>query len=656
MSHLTKEDLPLLHNRLAEKDIIASGFKKVISWGCSKPDQQTFKQHIESKHGNALGKNDKKFVSSNSAKLNAIDCSKYDVTFLYSLIPLVCNNIAVLGTKEHSDKLKDPMSVESLLKEAKECRNRITHEYDAAASSGELNNLSKTLENLLKEAAKKYKKNQVTLDEAVSAQRRVFISIGKKCFSTEWVSDFIKKKIHEEAMNELKANWEVANEGLNLPLNSGKTFKRKSVYSNLKMTIPIRNIQNENKEISMQELIEDSSYRFKLIQGPPGAGKTTMCQRLMDICLEQQQVDLIVNLACRTSTQETLSGLLKEQNPKTLCFLAEKDVSEVASQLIILFLIDGYDEVNEKSFILLMDIINKSKSCPRWSFIISSRPQACNELNNELRLRKITSVAIITLELIVSVEEKKKFLSKFMLESAIEGAKEKDIDKLPAEVLNILNTPSLLCIFYALLQRRDGDISFFNNEGRLFSIMLEEVKKDMERKIKDSCPSDRNPRNTAGKVLESLFELSLKILDSNQYFLTAEIYEKFIDKLITEVSKDINFENVLSCVFALENGCYNFWHTSFQEYLSAKYIALKLEEKRSNAFLTATNFSQSVAKFFAKERSICLPWHSNMMQLYLAEVIIRGFQMDPSSRNRDNTIFQIIDKISGAANLKSLDR
>ena len=92
MPPLGSDDLYLLYGRLIEKYCIAAVMITVISWGShDKSPNQTFMQYFESKNKHERHKQFLK-KKSNSTKLDDKDCSQYDVTFLYSLIPVVCDD------------------------------------------------------------------------------------------------------------------------------------------------------------------------------------------------------------------------------------------------------------------------------------------------------------------------------------------------------------------------------------------------------------------------------------------------------------------------------------------------------------------------------------------------------------------------------------
>ena len=589
-SILDEQDFAIVRRKRTETDLIARVMAKIISWGCTKSQNTTFHDHIKAIYGDELknlNRKNKIWVEENLTKLKNCDCSTFDITFLNSLIPAVCDKITVFGTNEYKAKLQDPTSLESLFKKVKDTRNKFAHEGVPTASPDELDEVNQNLEDLLNKAASVYNKDQQTLDDALTELRKGIVAIGKKSFSSDWLSDFIKQKIRKGAINELNETWMNMSETLPVPLMQYKKFTRKQVYSQLKMTVPDDTSTNRVREVKMDELVDSRQSNFALIKGPPGAGKTVLSKHLMDLHLEkvkEMTKDLVVYISCRTTNQGTVGGLLKKSLSKTLCFTEEKDVVDVAPQLSITFIIDGYDEANNDFKRLLRDLF--SKKCPNWSFFISSRPQACEELQDELRKQEISPIVTAKLEPLSSTDEKREFMLKFMNEHPIKGVDKSNLDTLLNEAMEMLNSPVLMCLFYALLARGKGEANTLKDEGTFFSAVFEEIRMDMIRRIKESCEADKNPNVTADIVLDHVSKLSLDVYSSGNYLILHEEYRAFEKDILSsgaiQHSQDIDFNKVLSCVLTPDkDGSYHFWHTSMQEYLAARFIIMKLEGKVS---------------------------------------------------------------------------
>ena len=607
-SILDEQDFAIVRRKRTETDLIALVLEKIICWGCTKSQNTTFHEHIKAIYGDELenlNRNNKNWVKDNLTKLDNSDCKTFDVTFLNALIPTVCDKITFFGTNEYKAKLQDPTSLESLLKKAKDARNKFAHESASNASPDELVEVNQNLKDLLNKAASVYNKDQLTLDDALTELQNYVVAIGMKSYSTGWLSAFIKQKIHKGGINELKGTWMNMSETLAVPLMQDKKFTRKLVYSQLKMTVPDATSTNGIREVKMDELVGGRLSQFSLIKGPPGAGKTALSKHLMDLHLEkaeEMKKDLVIHISCRTANQGTVEGLLKQSLSKILCFTEEKDIVDVAPQLSITFIIDGYDEANKGFKELLLALF--SKKCPNWSFLISSRPQACGELEYELRKQDISPIEVVTLQPLSSRDEKRKFMAKFMKAHPIKGVDESYLDTLPNKAVDMLNSPVLMCLFYALLARGKREASTFKDEGTFFSTVLEEIKNDMSRRIEECCKADKNPRLTAVKVLNLVSKLSLEVFSSGSYLILPDKYDAFMSEIESKGEiqhfQEIDITSVLSCILSRdEKGCDHFWHTSIQEFLSARFIILKLEGNVSSYLIGPGTANRPASEFDA---------------------------------------------------------
>ena len=582
----------ILQKKLIEIKAIAPVFRHVLDW-CAKyhssniSSQWTFKTLIDGREG----KEYKKFAKTNSKDLDTQSCRNYDVSLLYSTIFYVCTKLAPFWKDESKNKFKDPKNIEYMLKEAKEWRNTLTHEYGTIISSNDLKDFWKTLEDVLQEAAKMYCIEDSTLKLTIDELRDAIISIGKETYDRDWMIKFIKETMRKEGIIELKKSFDRNNAGMNIPLNYQTKLNRKNVYSELSMTVGNEAYESaypsENRNISVQQLVDCRPSKFIIVKGTPGAGKTVTLKHIMDLSLEKIESlreDIVVHVSCRTTNRTTMSGLLMEKLSKTLGFLDERCLTAAAAQMSITVIADGYDEANTNALELLKDILERN--CPDWSLIISSRPEACAKLAYEFTKRGITSVTTVRLETL-SFEEKIIFIGKYLQENPIESF---EVDHLRAfpDIMKLLDRPFLLCLFYALLSKNKRNVCSIKNEGTLLSAAFIEISKEMSMKIKDSYSEIRNEDVAADCMLDIVSELSLQLFCSNEYFITRERYidlkKRLMQSSTIHHAKEIDLDMVLSCILSPgDNDSYHLWHSTFQEYLSARFIVQQLQDKERSA-------------------------------------------------------------------------
>jgi hypothetical protein len=113
-------------NALTVWKVIPEAFRNIIYWGCDKDPNESYADHVTKKMKNLSNNQQQIFKKNSNDKLKKNDAETFDVTFLNTIMSLLlCDKIAPSGSKEWEQKKKDPNSVESLLKEAKDYRNNI---------------------------------------------------------------------------------------------------------------------------------------------------------------------------------------------------------------------------------------------------------------------------------------------------------------------------------------------------------------------------------------------------------------------------------------------------------------------------------------------------------------------------------------------------
>ena len=576
---LKEGDLNILQNHLALRQCVVI-FTLLLKWGCKKLPSETYREFIQKK--TSLSKYEKNFLSVNQDKLNETCPDKYDVTFLYSLIPIICDGIVPIGTDEHKLRVSDTTSVDYLLKKAKDCRNTLAHEEDKASSLDIFENLKETLVSLIKSAAILYGISKEEEDAAISGLDEEFWSISRKCLSGKWLTDYIIKKLRE-AKGEMKKSWEENNSHLFLPLSKEKSYQRRKVYSPIKLTSDSNSGGGSRKNIQLDDLLKKRNDAITVVVGNPGSGKTTLLKYTIDRSFDEDlqdvnEFDLVVLIPCRTCFHKDLVHLLKERFPKTLQFLPDEGILDASTQIKINFLIDSYDESNKESKALVNGIIRRSSCYENWSFVVSMRPYALQEFLEELYSSDISSFDVVSIEPITSVRDKENFLRNYWVQDREGSDFSCVIERVSNQVLEMLNSPFLLSMFYALLLSESSEIEKITNEIALFKAIWMEIKKDILNKVIDGTTNVCNPKTVTDKIMVAIEEFSLDLFCRCIYRINQEEYDNFNMRLKELTALDMEFENVLSCVFSRDNDCYQFWHTSFLEYLSARCIQRSLQD------------------------------------------------------------------------------
>ena len=572
-SLFSEEDFRLLQNSRAAWDCVTPAFNLTLSWGCKKNKNETFEEFLKKK--TSLSKSEKKLLSDNPDKMSQTNSDNFDVTFIYSLIPFVCNNVAQPGTEEHKLKLNDHTSLEYLLREAKKLRNDLFHEKDKAVSVSIFKDMNKAVNSLIIGAADAFGIPESIKNDKVSDMDFKFFNIAKKSSNPNWFTELISMKLKTEALDEMKDVWKSKHMNIYVPLRDGQPYKRTSVYSTLKITSNNIGDENERTIFSADELLSKRKD-ITILVGSPGSGKTTFLKHTVDKLLEKNcsstdSLEVTVFIACRTSENDSIGSLLKEKFPKSTSLLPDQEIGEAASQLSICFLMDGYDEASESSVKLLWNIIERSCNHSNWSFVISTRYQSLQELTTEFYKREMC-FKVIHIEPISTLGQKKLFLERYSQADSINLDIEDVFQKISKSVQAILDRPSILSLFYSLLVHAKDDIRQFKNEIDLFNSILDLMKQEILHKIKSENPNHKNPEIIVEKLLKSLQKLALEMFLKGKYNLVEEEYNDFIESLLEKTGLDMSYRKVLSSVFSADGSYHQFWHSSLQEFFGALHV------------------------------------------------------------------------------------
>ncbi|XP_063867872.1 uncharacterized protein LOC135104402 [Scylla paramamosain] len=118
-----------------------------------------------------------------------------------------------------------------------------------------------------------------------------------------------------------------------------------------------------------------------LIEGPAGAGKTTLMKYLKSVWLNKNEsilglndYDLLLFMECRNPSLSSFSQLLCQLMPKTnATYFREGELLKFTLNLKTLVLVDGLDELNSHSEKLFLDIINQNNK--NLVVLCTSRPE-----------------------------------------------------------------------------------------------------------------------------------------------------------------------------------------------------------------------------------------------------------------------------------------
>ena len=168
MFQITERDVNAFRNKLFVSDVIQSAMRIVLYWVCRKRMNETFYDYIEriSADDENIWRYLRKQLKNFQELLRQTNSEHFDITLLYQLIPLTCDFIDMPGSKHFVDKIRDPNSMEYLLKQLKDVRNKVFHDVSQQAADIHSEILPLVIK-LLKTTGVKAAREQQEIDSAV---------------------------------------------------------------------------------------------------------------------------------------------------------------------------------------------------------------------------------------------------------------------------------------------------------------------------------------------------------------------------------------------------------------------------------------------------------------------------------------------------------
>lgn len=319
---------------------------------------------------------------------NDASCSKFDISLLWKAITEACEGWT------------DPANYEaqSLVKLIKDTRNKVVHEADTDMSEEEfLRKIDEFRDIFVKtlDATKvKYNANEDEWEEKKKEVTQLVRDIRDERLSEE---EILKRSMghllpyfREEADEKIKQKLSGATLLDPLCFLSGQEDRRVNV-DDIFSEIIIQEGRKEKKRIHHLKLLTlaqscsaPSSPHLILLEGDAGSGKTTLLVETISEYLKDkydrrmeglEQFNFLLWVVCREETSTTLESLVKRMLPDVASKYGDL-LMPLLKRSKVLTIIDGLDEMNDTSRLLIRDILNQVKYCPNFTLFSTSRPEA----------------------------------------------------------------------------------------------------------------------------------------------------------------------------------------------------------------------------------------------------------------------------------------
>ena len=311
--------------------------------------------------------------------------------------------------------------------------------------------------------------------------------------------------------------------------------------------------------------------RTVLIEGEPGMGKTTYCQKLAYDWAEGQEVDatfpdikLLLLLKCREMVGNIWEAIDDQLLPKDI----EEDAKENffkyirANQSQVLLVLDGLDEAPSTPTQIFSDLV-ESRELPKCHIVLTSRQEGGV---------KVSKYCHTLLEIVGFAEEdSKSFILRYFKDMEALGLKLlREIackEALKELTVNPLTT-ALLCL---LCEDFNGDLP--SSKTHLYLEITNCVLRRFRRK-KGLPDKSENLTEVYKDELERLGQIALKGLKEDKMF--------FEENELGGSASEVPVFEFLSVQTGSSKRspsmCYGFSHKSFQDYFAGFYLSSQISK------------------------------------------------------------------------------
>ncbi|XP_068222138.1 uncharacterized protein [Palaemon carinicauda] len=430
--------------------------------------------------------------------MNPLSHETWDITQIYALLPFSKCLAGRNDEKWHEPKGSDP---EFFLTQIKNKRNEAAHNLKikkvvCSEVIDTLFELTIKLQEGLKLVVLRDVVNTEDKEEIEREMDRVFEDtrqkieeirkggIGAEVFDEyQREIDFTKKmKLLEEegfpCLKKILGKFKSIN-----PLNlitgtsSNPNIPVEKIYTEMKLegesgpcSVPIEEILNHVPHYDHSRLL--------LIKGMAGMGKTTLVKKIISDWLSKKDdikgltdFAILLNVECRDSI-ESFKDLLVTYFGDVHQKFKDNEIIDVCLAHKCLLIIDGYDELNDKSAKLFLEVLTLKKS-RKISVIVTTRPEVEVRFKNQVK-SDYTTVSTISLEGIPK-EKREEFVCKYYAVLGSDNSPLQSLDELLKYLRKTMHTmhevwglPLNLALVTILWVNKPDIISNITTEAELY--------------------------------------------------------------------------------------------------------------------------------------------------------------------------------------------
>ncbi|XP_047739293.1 uncharacterized protein LOC108676794 [Hyalella azteca] len=296
-----------------------------------------------------------------------------DVTAIFSLFNYIITIVRKDSSKDYRELLKK-------LKEVKDWRNNSFHNLQAVESKQNFEGLRAALVELIDEAGSFYSLNQGEIEDM---KHELSDDIAKLQSTDKTSLYYWCSRLMVSGKAAFRLLWESRLSGEVLSLgNETIKVKRRDVFHALDLEVKALS----GGEVFPYFKIFGAPEKIVVVTGVAGAGKTTLVKNIVLQFFEPlpkaddflKSFNQVIFFECRDRTTTTLSDVI-EQHFEDLCIeLGKENILKALLRLDVLIIVDGFDEVNDVSKKVVIEVIEKTRR-NNCRVLITARPYAVKE-------------------------------------------------------------------------------------------------------------------------------------------------------------------------------------------------------------------------------------------------------------------------------------
>ena len=617
---LTDEDIQTFVNKKTCDKIIPDVFSVVIAWGKGKQPDETFEDCIRRRKKITEDTEWKKFLKrfnkDDHDKLKMKESDTLDTTFCCKLMPLICAGIEEMGSPVW--KTKDESKVEWLMNELKAKRNAVMHEPKGAAiEKGIEYEVLRLSLKLLEVAGQKYGVSSVD-DEKLKLQR-TFNNIERCVLSDKekrlWR---VRRKLLTDGKTDMK------DKHLKFEQNKPAEFKHIDKFYPLEMTSTFEGEGEKTfpcTDIFCEMEEHCPSTRVCIIKGVGGSGKSSMIAQMESQILgcgssrtfkKLEAFDVCLRVNCRESSYETLGKFVKDSfssagsgnNPSTLSDcgtkLSGEDMTDALRLMNLLLFIDGMDEMNAKSGLLVRQITKYLQIHPTTKCIVTSRPHSTVKITDILDQEGIPYQTMEIKEL-RSPAQQKEFLKSICTngDEASKAFASLDLD---------LSCPVHLALFSHFYSLDPTSVNSWTSSIQMMKSTLSHNSKSAVKSLENE--GIRNAHLIVRDIRYSICRFSFISLYLGNLFLKKNFYDAIEQSSFKSCGSDKPYDRIISFFLKLSKShtepTYQFYHKTHQELMAGTYLAKKMAEDRDTPFTSWDSLLRRIFEKAKAEEPLCV--------------------------------------------------